>query len=340
MGLLLSFLWQDRFAKMIGLNPAWWNVNAPAAQPDVGGDLRREMVRRGAAIRFIFHDLLSGHAVLLPLVYLAALLAVAAIVVKLFSAAWYVLRFHGYRLEFDGDDFRVRCGLFTKVSATVPRHRIQVISIHRPWLERLVGLAHIRIETSGGGKENEDAASTIGRRWFLPVVREREVQGILERLNPKIVSAEDDYTWQPLSPRAGKRVMRMGILVSLMLAAIGVIVQPLWGWIAGLVALAGFWWLAMKKLKSRKFARTPWGVILRSGIWYHKTTMTFFDKIQSIALTQSPFDRRWRMAGLALDTLGAGPADHKIEIDMLDAQDAQLQYERMIAEWNDPNAYA
>jgi putative membrane protein len=81
-------------------------------------------------------------------------------------------------------------------------------------------------------------------------------------------------------------------------------------------------------------------VILRSGIWYRKTTLTFFDKLQSIAITQSPFDRRWRMAGLALDTLGAGPADHKIEIDMLDAQDAQFQYEQMIAELNDGSACA
>jgi putative membrane protein len=63
--------------------------------------------------------------------------------------------------------------------------------------------------------------------------------------------------------------------------------------------------------------------------------VTFFDKIQSITLTQSPFDRRWHMAGLALDTLGAGPADHKIEIDMLDALDAQLQYDCMIAELSD-----
>jgi len=246
-----------------------------------------------------------------------------------------VLRFHGYRLEFDGEDFRVRCGLFTKVSATVPRHRIQVISVHRPWLERMVGLAHIRIETAGGGKEDEDAASTIGRRWFLPVIRERDVQGVLQVLNPKVVSTEDGCEWQALSKRAGRRVMRMGIVVSLVITVFGVVVQPIWGWIAGVLALAGFWWLAKKKLKSRKFARTPWGVVLRSGIWYRKTTLTFFDKIQSVSLTQSPFDRRWHMAGLALDTLGAGPADHKIEIDMLDASDARSQYDCMIIELSD-----
>ncbi|MFN7731178.1 MAG: PH domain-containing protein [Pirellula sp.] len=335
MGLLLSFLWQDRFAKMIGLNPASWSFDVPVAQPGAGGELRREMVRRGAAIRFFFHDLLSGHAVLLPLIYLTVFVLVAALVVKLLSAAWYVLRFHGYRLEFDGEDFRVRCGLFTKVSATVPRHRIQVISVHRPWLERMVGLAHIRIETAGGGKEDEDAASTIGRRWFLPVIRERDVQGVLQVLNPKVVSTEDGCEWQALSKRAGRRVMRMGIVVSLVITVFGVVVQPIWGWIAGVLALAGFWWLAKKKLKSRKFARTPWGVVLRSGIWYRKTTLTFFDKIQSVSLTQSPFDRRWHMAGLALDTLGAGPADHKIEIDMLDASDARSQYDCMIIELSD-----
>lgn len=331
-GLLLSFLWQERVAKMFGIGPDFWRNRASVSNREARDELRQEVVRGGDAIRFLFHDLFSGHAILMPLVYLFVFVAVAALVVKILSAVWYVLRFHGYRLEWDGEDFRVRCGLFTKVSATVPRHRIQVISIHRPWLERWVGLAHIRIETAGGGKEDEDAASTIGRRWFLPVVREGDVKRLLQQLNPVIEATEESYKWQALSRSAGRRVMRRGLLVALLIAISGAVMRPAWGWIGGGIALAGFWWLSKKKLKSRGFARTSWGVAVKSGILYRKMTMTFSDKIQSITVQQSPFDRRWKMASLSIDTLGAGPADHKIEIDMLDEKDAEAQYGQLISQ--------
>ena len=47
--------------------------------------------------------------------------------------------------------------------------------------------------------------------------------------------------------------------------------------------------------------------------------MTFFDKIQSLRIDQSPFDRRWKMAKLVIDTAGAGPAEHPFLIPFLDA---------------------
>ena len=47
--------------------------------------------------------------------------------------------------------------------------------------------------------------------------------------------------------------------------------------------------------------------------------MTFFEKIQTLRVDQSPFDRRWKMARLSIDTAAAGPADHLISVPYLDA---------------------
>jgi putative membrane protein len=55
--------------------------------------------------------------------------------------------------------------------------------------------------------------------------------------------------------------------------------------------------------------------------------MTFFEKIQSLQVTQSPFDRRWGMAKLVLDTAAAGPAEHVIDIGMLDQSVAFQQHQ-------------
>jgi putative membrane protein len=260
-----------------------------------------------------------------------AFIGIAAILIKILSMGWYVLRFHGYRLELDGNDLRVRCGLLTKVTATVPRDRIQLISVHRPLLERWLGIAHVRIETAGGGEEQEDASTTVGRRWFLPVVAEQDVSTLVSQLNPRIPSEPIPLEWQPLSHRAGSRLMRWGAIVSLAIAGAGAFLRPQWGWSLGFLALAISWWFVRRKMKSRKFASADWGVVFKSGILNLKWSTTCFDKIQSIQLLQSPFDRRWRMASLAIDTVGAGPADHTIQIDLLDEGLAREQYERISA---------
>ena len=78
------------------------------------------------------------------------------LLLRVLGIGWYILRFFGYQLTEQGNDLRISCGLFTKVSATVPRQRIQLISIHRSLLMRWMQLATVRIETAGGaGSENE-----------------------------------------------------------------------------------------------------------------------------------------------------------------------------------------
>ena len=54
--------------------------------------------------------------------------------------------------------------------------------------------------------------------------------------------------------------------------------------------------------------------------------MTFFNRIQTIRLDQSPFDRRWSMATLSIDTAAAGPAEHKIRIPYLSEDFAESEY--------------
>ncbi len=57
--------------------------------------------------------------------------------------------------------------------------------------------------------------------------------------------------------------------------------------------------------------------------------MTFFEKIQTLSVTQTPFDRRWGMARLSVDTAAAGPAEHCIEIPLLDQEFAQEELQEL-----------
>jgi putative membrane protein len=260
---------------------------------------------------------------LIPLGVVAALL-----LIRILGVGWYLLRFHGYQLERIGEDFHLSCGLLTKVSATVPRRRIQFISIHRTPLLRLMKMASIRIETAGGaGNQNEDAAATVTRRWFVPIIPEALVAGLIGQLRVGFELDESTVPWQCVSPRAGRRLIKLCIIGAILATIVGLLITRPWGWLLGVVCLPLFVFWSRRHLKILAFARVDDGFAFRSGVWTRKTSVTFLDRIQTLDLKESLFDRRWGMATLSIDTAAAGPADHAIEVGMMEARQAKAEFE-------------
>ena len=237
-----------------------------------------------------------------------ALLALAFL--RILGVGWYVLRFFGYRLNLAGDDFRISCGLLTKVSATVPRKRIQFISIHSNIISR----------------------TTVSRRWFVPVIPTTEVDRMVTMLRPEMDFRRDAFDWHSLSSLAAKRMVRIAVAVAvIILGPIGFLYLGPWGLLATPIGMVPLIWVAIQKSKSIRYARTPFGVVFQSGILTQKLSIAFFDKIQTTSVEQTPFDRRWGMATLSVDTAAAGPADHRIEIKYLDATFAHEEYAQVLS---------
>ena len=53
---------------------------------------------------------------------------------RIFSVTWALIRLHDFRLTQQGDDLRAEYGLLTRVAATIPRRRIQTITIRESLL--------------------------------------------------------------------------------------------------------------------------------------------------------------------------------------------------------------
>ncbi|QEG22430.1 PH domain-containing protein [Mariniblastus fucicola] len=253
------------------------------------------------------------------------------LLIRILGVGWFILRFFGYQLTQQGDDFKISCGLFTKVSATVPVKRIQFISIHRSMIMRWLGLASIRIETAGGaGKNSEDATTTVSKRWFVPVVPESKLTELMNVIRPQLDWQEQSFDWQPLAIRASSRFVRGSIIMTFVLMLVGLGVSRPWGWVPGLVLCPLLIWYAVKRSRSTKYARIDKGVVFRSGVFTKKTSITFFEKIQGASLSQTPFDRRWGMRTLSVDTAAAGPASHTIAVRFLDAGFAAKEYQEIV----------
>jgi putative membrane protein len=249
-----------------------------------------------------------------------ALLVVAGVVVLIFllrllSVAWAFLKLHGFNLTRRGDDLRAEYGLLTRVSKTIPRHRIQLISSRETLLHRWFDRVAVQVETAGGS--GEEPGTTSDRLWLAPLIRKDELARLFREAVGEIDL--DRVQWQPLAPRASRRIFRRTLVLLALLTAVGVVPLGPWGLLLPVPLLPWAYAYARLYVRCTGYALVPGAVLYRSGWWVRRLSAARFGKIQALELFESPFDRRNGMAGLRVDTAGAGPVGHRVAIAYLEA---------------------
>ena len=89
---------------------------------------------------------------------------------------------------------------------------------------------------------------------------------------------------------------------------------------------------ARRQVAHAGYALTAWGVLFRSGWWTRKLAIVPHARIQTVALAESPFDRRHRMASVRIDTAGAAAGGYTIAIPYLERTVAAEVVRRLYAE--------
>ena len=279
--------------------------------------------------------------------------AALLLVMRLTSMAWSFFRLYGFRLERVGDDLRAEYGLFTRVMSTIPLHRIQTLTIREGPLHRLFGRASVRVDSAGG---DETAGSAVKRESLAPIIRRERLPGLLRDV---LIDVDADaVTWRPVDPRGFRRALRSSILFATV-ATTPFVVMLKW-WTLALLAMLLAWAYVHARLyvkylgwalagrqsppdggqpslvapagddaneRSNAAAVEDGAILFRSGyIWRH-VTIARFTKIQAVTLTESPFDRRARMAGVRVDTAGASDASHRVDVPYLARETATRLFE-------------
>jgi putative membrane protein len=254
-----------------------------------------------------------------------AAIAGLLVLLRIFSMIWAIVRLHGFRLTKVGPDLRTEYGLLTRVSATVPLHRIQTLTIRRGLIHRWTGRAAVKAETAGGGNPGADGdgrGASRSRESLAPIIRESELPAFLHSVLPDLDLSRIE--WTPAANGAFGRELRARLVLALiggLVAAVAVrrelavgalLVFVLWAWVSARVYTRHLGWSVIDG-----------GVLFRTGwIWRH-LTVARFSKVQAVTMTQSPFDRRHRMASVRVDTAGAGGATHRVDIPYLPVSTAQ-----------------
>jgi len=245
------------------------------------------------------------------------------VLTRLLSMGLAVFKLYGFRLIQRGDDLRAEYGLLTRITATIPRHRIQLLSTHESRLHRAFGRSSIQVETAGGGGSGDGSESARDLLWIAPVTPRRRVAELVSLVLPEIDL--DSLSWRKVEHRAWKRIVKRGLILLGFIALLPMGSVRLVGWPvlwillpALLVAVLLLVRHARRWIEETAYAVTPNAIVFRSGWWGRRLSVVGFNKIQAVEWSQSPFDRRHRMASLSVDTAGAGRTGHRIDIPYLD----------------------
>ena len=245
--------------------------------------------------------------------------ALVLIVMRLLAMALTIVRLHGFTLVDDAGKLRMTYGLLTRVRAVIPVARIQSLTLREGPLHRLSRTTSVRADTAGGEGDAETAGS---REWLAPIIARGAAAALVARLMPG-VDLSDAAAWRPPHPRARRRAFTRSAVTALILS-----LPALWyfqwaatPFVVALLALA--WWESRLQIRHMALAVTGTHVLFRSGWLWRQTTIAPLDKVQAVALSESPFDRRHGMASLIVDTAGAAGGPHRLDVPWLGRDDAE-----------------
>jgi len=242
------------------------------------------------------------------------------------TVVWAFLTLHDFRIERSRDDLRTTCGLWTRQTATLPRYRIQFLSVSESWLQRLFGRIQIKVLTAGGDSTKE---SQVSRKWLVPLVARGELESILAEVQPDV--SFQGMEWQPVHPRARRRMFVRWMALLLIPAGLLARREPWWGGVALIVGGLVVYALATARARRLGFVLTDDAVLMRDGVLTLVRNAVRFSKIQSVSLSQTPFDRRHRMATLHVDTAGSGGSELAFAIPYLPLKTARRLVHRLAA---------
>jgi putative membrane protein len=237
------------------------------------------------------------------LLLVIALLVFLLLAVRGLSIVFALINYHGFTLTQHNGEFRVRYGMLTRVALTIRIARIQAAHQAETLLHRWFRRVSLRVDLAGG---LEAAGEGAGERthWLAPICTPDAAAMLMRRALPD-VDFDCEPDWQGLAPRAAMRLFKRSATIWSLAALVPAIwLFGRWGLVAPVFALA---WAAVHArlyVRHTRWSLTDDAVLFRSGWLNRRLIVAPRDRVQAAVWLQSPFDRRYRMAALSVDTAG------------------------------------
>ncbi|MEL6106792.1 MAG: PH domain-containing protein, partial [Planctomycetota bacterium] len=256
-----------------------------------------------------------------------------AIVGVLITIVIYVFRYYDFRLKRTGDALSTSHGLMTYQQGGLRRTRIQALKLEEGILRRWCGLATIRVDSAGDHTEVDEKKS---RDVLVPIVRQVDAGGVAKQVLPNLRELAPPWT------RVSRLAIGRGCKKGWALITLGMLfLIPIAGWYCLLLIPA---FPMVYFLNERWYHHTGYFVddehlLFRSGWWSRSTICVPTQNIQSLELTQNPFDRRLALATLQVDiagqaNTGGGPVIRNLPVEVARQMHRRLSEKAATTEFN------
>lgn len=222
------------------------------------------------------------------------------------SAVYSALTYYGFTLAKRGNDLVYECGLFQRYSGSIPRSKVQSLSLTENVPMRQLGYAGLTIETAGYGESSNTGRLSMGSGppSAIPATRRETALATAGRIEP---IEQVDFRRPP-------RVARRRYLVRYALALGGVLAVAFV--VARLVGDFDAWYLpvalapivpvaAHLKWRHRGYAVSEAHAAFRTGFWVRQSTIVPYDRLQTMTRSRTVFQRRLGLADFVADTASA-----------------------------------
>ena len=164
-----------------------------------------------AGIANSFNQWLSS----LPTVVLLGVLAAFLFLVMAFgiitSTVGNLVQFHDFEMVLRGNVLQRRYGLLTTRQKTLPRARVQRVTIEQTWLRRLCGFAVVKADSAGGSRpDGQD--TTAGWDVVVPLTKATTAHALLPALLPGIENST--FEWHHGSRKLIARTAMQGAVLA------------------------------------------------------------------------------------------------------------------------------
>lgn len=210
------------------------------------------------------------------------------------------VKFFDFQLELSENSLDYSRGMLNRASGSIPREKIQSLTVEENILKRLIGFSTLKVETAGySAKDQLNQSETV-----IPISETGKVWDFAQT-----IQKQHKPEFQRIGERAKKRYARRYIIYSLFLTIVFYGLNQITSLTAlYVVPLVIF-------LSSRKAAELKWKnigyrlgekhLVVRKGFWRRKTYIVPYFRVQNLIKSRTLFQRRWGQATVTVDTAGS-----------------------------------
>jgi putative membrane protein len=226
-----------------------------------------------------------------------------------------VINFYGFKLSLVNGKLFTEQGLFSRRKGTIPIKKLQSMIIKSNFIRRYFDLWSLDLETAGFSLKIKRAEIAV------PLAPKARIIELASRLKPFIYPDE----FRKVSKKTIKRAIIKYLLVIVIPYSTICYLVPEFLWLLFLSPILYFF--ALINYRYRGYYLDDSWLIIRQGYFIQRITLIPIEKIQSINIVQSFFQRRLNLSSLFIDTAATGSLADASIIDIEDFEADSLAKE-------------